>query len=103
MKLEQHISKVIAILGTGITGISVAKFLQTRNIYYIFVNTYQKKSSSSPDRVTELFPTHDIFYGPFDDHFFQKIHTIVVSPGVPRDIPLLLSAREHFVKIIGDL
>ena len=103
MQVEEHISKMIAILGTGITGISVAKFLLSRNLDFIFVNTCPKKSSSSPDRVTELFPTHDIFCGPFDDYFFQKIHTIVVSPGVPRDIPLLLSAREHFVRIIGDL
>jgi len=100
---EEHISKVFAILGTGATGVSVAKFLQSRDLNFVFLNTCSKNRPSALDQVTKIFPTHDVLYGSVDKYFFRKIHTIVVSPGVPLDIPLLISAREHSVKIIGDL
>ena len=103
MQLKEHISQVIAILGVGVTGISVAKFLQSRDLNFVFLDTCPQTSTSALEKVTKLFPNRDVFSGSFDDHFFRKIHTIVVSPGVPLDSPLLISAREHSVKIIGDV
>ena len=54
MQLKEHISQVIAILGVGVTGISVAKFLQSRDLNFVFLDTCPQTSTSALEKVTKL-------------------------------------------------
>ena len=91
----------IAIFGTGVTGLSVARFLSARNLSFVFVD-----SRESPPALSELLSTYpevSIHTGPFKDSILDNIDLIVLSPGISLEEPVLVEAGHRGIEIVGDL
>jgi UDP-N-acetylmuramoylalanine--D-glutamate ligase len=99
---ENHLSeRNIAIFGTGVTGLSVARFLSARNLSFIVVD-----SRDEPPGLVEILSTYPgitVYTGPFNSSVLDHIDLIILSPGLSPDEPVLIEARDRGIEIVGDL
>ena len=94
--------KRVLIVGLGKSGIASAEFLQARGAKVTV------SDSKSPDQLrTEIPALLDrgiaVETGGHGERTFRGQDLIVVSPGVPADVPQLVQARIHGVPIIGEI
>ena len=94
--------KRILIVGLGKSGIASAQFLQARGAKVTV------SDSKSPDQLRGEIPALldrgiAVETGGHGERTFRGQDLIVVSPGVPADVPQLVQARIHGVPIIGEI
>ena len=90
-----------AILGMGVTGISVASFLSARGIAFDFADS--RIEPPNLEQVVRDYPDTKLLLGPFDKDYLVSYDRLIVSPGISIDEPALIDAREKGVEVIGDL
>ncbi|MFA5983521.1 MAG: UDP-N-acetylmuramoyl-L-alanine--D-glutamate ligase [Methylococcaceae bacterium] len=98
--LDAEASKVL-IVGLGITGISVAYFLQNLGIRFAIADSREK-----PPLVKEFLeqmPDIALFAGGFDEAAFNVATHLVVSPGVSLTEKAIVKALANGAKIISDI
>jgi UDP-N-acetylmuramoylalanine--D-glutamate ligase len=90
-----------AILGMGVTGISVASFFSSKGMSFDFVDS----RSEPPNRklVEADYPKADIAIGAFDADFLCRYDRLIVSPGISLAEPALVKAKQQGVELLGDL
>ncbi|SFX03110.1 UDP-N-acetylmuramoyl-L-alanine--D-glutamate ligase [Marinospirillum alkaliphilum] len=89
------------IIGLGITGLSVARYLAAQGITFAVADT-----RLHPPGLEELelhWPDVDIWLGPLDASLTCSMSTLVVSPGVSVSEPAIVAARAAGVAVIGDV
>ena len=89
------------VFGLGATGLSVARYLQRKQIEAIFVD-----SREDPPGLTELGeinPDAEVVLGDAPDNLLKNAARIIVSPGIADSEPLLCTAREKDIEIISDI
>ena len=97
MKLELLKNKKVLVVGLGVTGWSVVRYLQANDI--VFAVADEKVNSGDETRALGDAP----LYTQFDKAVFAAVDVIVLSPGVPRSHPALDAACANGVKVIGDI
>ena len=90
-----------AILGMGVTGMSVAAFLSSRGMLFDFADS--RAEPPNLDRVKKDYPDVKLALGSFDKDFLMGFDRLIVSPGIALDEPALVAAREQGVELLGDL
>lgn len=118
MNLHELTNKRVLIVGYGVTGSSVARFLQRNSISFDVADQCDEAEAlklareldghvAALDSVASLTEhTQDkapVIYNGFDFALFSRYPIIVLSPGVPRSIPSLVEASVQGVDIIGDI
>jgi UDP-N-acetylmuramoylalanine--D-glutamate ligase len=95
-------NKKILVVGLARTGVSVARFLASRGAR---VTVTDLRDESALAGVMNELGALDIRWvlGRHDESDFTSADLIVVSPGVPKDHPLLLSARKAGTEIISEI
>lgn len=94
-------SSMYLILGLGKTGHSIARFLKRRNQSFAVFDT-----RSSPAGLTEFndeFPGIPVFLEHLPEDLYPQITTIISSPGVALDHPMMQHAMLMGIPIIGDV
>lgn len=93
--------KKIAIVGLGITGMSVARYLSRCGMAFCAFDTRAEHPSFSEFRAA--FPQNELYCGEIPvgalDHFYE----LVVSPGISIKEPYVDSAAKAGVSVIGDV
>lgn len=93
--------KPVLILGMGVTGCSVARYLNERGRRFVMADSRldlpiaDSLRRDYPDIELNLGSGHDLDCGDFSE--------VIVSPGVSPDSPLVLRAREAGVPLLGDI
>lgn len=90
----------VNIIGLGKSGIAAAKLLRK---HHQSVTIYDSSQSAELEKVKQDLAQEDIVVKlgqnpPLEGE--EKAKLLVVSPGVPWDIPLLLSARKQELKLL---
>jgi murD: UDP-N-acetylmuramoylalanine--D-glutamate ligase len=44
-----------------------------------------------------------IVLGEFPEHLLEELELVVLSPGVPTDLPVILAMKEHGIQVIGEV
>ena len=91
----------VLVLGMGATGASCARFLAARGVSAQFADT-----RAVPPRRAEILdamPGASLQSGGPDLALADSIETVVVSPGVPLDLPVLEQARRQGLRIVSDI
>ncbi len=88
----------IAVVGLGISGVSVAHFLLKKGA---IVTLFDAKKTTQ-DLPKELSNTK-LFTGAFADYNFKAFDMIVLSPGITQRQPCFEQAKEQGVEIVGDI
>lgn len=94
-------SQHIVIIGLGVTGISVARYLTREGKTFSVVD-----SSLSAQALTgfkQEFPEVHVVEGPLDYAQWGAVSQIILSPGVARDTPAVAAAIAAGIEVIGDI
>ena len=92
------------VIGLARSGIAVAKVLV--NLGANVLITDQKSEAEVKDAVEKLksdYPQIKFHLGGHPDSIFDKANLVVVSPGVPFNIPVLEAVRKKGIEVIGEL
>lgn len=94
-------SRIALIVGLGVTGFSVARFLARQGRTFMVTDKAPKPESLA--RFQQQFPGVQILTGEFDYAQWQGVSEIILSPGVPRKHPAIAAAIADGVPVIGDI
>ncbi len=99
-KIEQGRTLV---MGLGKSGLAAVRFLLAQG-GDVAVSEYGVRETISPGILKEL-ADNEVFceFGGHSPELFTAVDLIIVSPGVPLDLPVLRAAREAEVEIVGEL
>jgi UDP-N-acetylmuramoylalanine--D-glutamate ligase len=101
MHRENLKNRRIGIFGMGVTGLSVARFLASSDISFVFVDSRDTPSSLAEVRLT--YPSVETFLGSFNSAVLSNLDLIVLSPGISPKEPVLQEAQALGIEIVGDL
>ncbi len=94
-------SEYVLVVGLGVTGLSVVRFLQNQKKNIVVVD-----SRNTPPGLKELqneFPSVSVYLGEFDEALFMGATQIIVSPGVALKEAVIQHAIMQGVKVTGDV
>ena len=88
------------ILGFGATGASYLRYLNERNISSLVVD-----SRDRPSGLLEFdnLKKDNFLLGKFDVGVLDRVHTILVSPGIDYENEILVAGRKKGIKILTDI
>jgi UDP-N-acetylmuramoylalanine--D-glutamate ligase len=86
------------VIGAGKSGVASANFLVARGESVVLAD-----SAAEPSLPMPLDPRVECAFGRSDAALLDNVTTVVVSPGVPLTIPLLQSATDSRIPIIGEI
>ncbi len=101
MSIQAQPPKRTLVVGLGVTGLSVARFLAAGGVEVAVTDS--REMPPELETVRRELPDVALFVGGFDASIFSRAERIVLSPGVSLLEPLLLDARARGVEIIGDI
>ncbi|UTA48867.1 UDP-N-acetylmuramoyl-L-alanine--D-glutamate ligase [Simiduia sp. 21SJ11W-1] len=94
-------SKITAVVGLGVTGLSVARFLtQSGSPFALF------DSRMAPAQLSQFqaeFPNVEIHLGPLDAALLSEFDEIILSPGLSLKQPPIQAVLEQGVSVVGDI
>ncbi len=91
----------VLVLGMGATGASCARFLAARGVSAQFADT--RATPPRRNEILDAMPGASLQFGDRDLVLSDTIETVVVSPGVPLDLPVLEQARRQGLRIVSDI
>ena len=97
LKLQWQ-DKAILIVGSGLTGLSCAKFLNKHGFDFTIVD-----SRSDIADITTLQNKYKIIQGEFKENYFNQADILIVSPGVSIQHPYIQKAIQQGKSVIGDV
>ncbi len=89
------------VIGLGKTGHSIARYLQRRNIDFAVFDT--RNAVHGIDEFKQNFPGIDIYLGDLPRDIYKKILTVIVSPGVDCNLPIIQKIKSLGIPIYGDI
>ena len=89
------------VVGLGRTGLSCARYLQSRGMS--FAVTDNRPSPPEAGALSQLAPNVEVRFGTFDEALLDGASQIVASPGVSLREPFLVKAAERGIPIVGDI
>ncbi len=95
------LNKQFLILGVGITGDAVARFLLSRDAKIRVADS--REDHPSVLSLQSDFPELDVSSGPFIDALLEKIDVLVINPGLSQQQEIVLSAIDQGIEVIGDI
>ncbi|BBB25507.1 UDP-N-acetylmuramoyl-L-alanine--D-glutamate ligase [Amphritea japonica] len=89
------------IIGLGQTGLSCARYLASRNLPFILVDT--RKVPPNLEQIQTEFPNAELHCGELNETLLCQATEILLSPGVAKDQPAIQAAVTAGVKLSGDI
>ena len=94
-------NKKVTVVGSGISGIAAVKLLLHKNAE---VTLYDSNAELDKEKVTERIGAGvAMVCGEFTKELAEQTELLVLSPGVPTDLPFVLSLKEQGVPIWGEI
>jgi UDP-N-acetylmuramoylalanine--D-glutamate ligase len=94
-------NNVKAIIGTGITGLSVARFLAKNGQSFVLMDT--RESPPNLEKIKQEFPHAKVQTGQLDVATLLACSEILLSPGVAQTTAEIVSAKNAGIPIVGDI
>ncbi len=92
---------MIAVVGTGVSGLSAARFLRAQKLPFVLFDT--REAPPAQDVIVAEFPDVHCQFGVWDESLLQSADEIVLSPGLPLSMSAIAAARAAGVPVIGDV
>jgi UDP-N-acetylmuramoylalanine--D-glutamate ligase len=94
-------SRMIAVVGTGVSGLSTARFLREQNMPFVLFDT--RENPPAQDAIAAEFPDVHCEFGVWDEGLLQSADEIVLSPGLPLSMTAIATAHDLGVPVVGDI
>ena len=95
--------KNVLIFGSGKSGIAAAELLEKQNANIFVFEGNEKQSVAEIKEKSESFAKAEIYVGTLPEEVMDKLDFVVLSPGVPTDLPLVNAMRDKKITIIGEI
>ncbi len=113
--------KNVLVFGSGISGVGATELLLKQGAV---ITLYDEKEELDPmaireeisdaidadekgavdeDTVDEAVEQMEIVFGPFPEDLLDKLDLVVLSPGIPLDLPIIKRMRERGIPITGEV
>ncbi|WP_165734623.1 UDP-N-acetylmuramoyl-L-alanine--D-glutamate ligase [Pseudoalteromonas sp. C8] len=99
--LNEIKNKQITVLGLGVTGLGIVRFLLSHGLTPKVVDS--RVTPPGIDWLKEHAPTLDTHFGKLDDAELCSSDMIIISPGLSLKIPAVADAINAGVEVIGDV
>jgi UDP-N-acetylmuramoylalanine--D-glutamate ligase len=94
-------NKSIVVLGLGVTGLSVVRYLRRKNQYFTVMDS--RKNPPGLDVFQREFKDVRICLGEFDQSILNNSTQIIISPGIDLKIPEVAAAIAAGIEVMGDV
>lgn len=94
-------SEYILVVGLGVTGLSVVRYLYKQNKNIVVVDSRQEPPGLK--QLESEFPDVTIYLGEFDEAIFMGAQQIIVSPGISLKESVIKHAIDQGVSVVGDI
>ncbi len=91
----------ILVLGMGLTGFSMLRYLLRRGAQVVIVDT--RSHPPFLEKIANFYPQVEIHCGALRDTLFEHIDGIAISPGVDKRQPYIRQAEANGVPLFGDI
>ncbi|MEA3485908.1 MAG: NAD-binding protein, partial [Candidatus Aerophobetes bacterium] len=95
-------NKNILVLGMGVSGLSAADLLRNKGAR-VTIGEKNKDEEMRDEQRKLAKKGIEVILGPHSEKLLQNKELIIISPGIPFEIPLLQEARQKNIPIIGEL
>ena len=93
--------KKVLVFGSGISGIGAVKLLEDHGAEVVLYDGNESLDQASLRE--QLGEKTTIVLGEFPEHLLEEVELVVLSPGVPTDLPVILAMKEHGIQVIGEV
>lgn len=93
--------KKVLVFGSGISGIGAVKLLEDHGAEVVLYDGNESLDQASLRE--QLGEKTTIMLGEFPEHLLEELDLVVLSPGVPTDLPVILAMKEHGIQVIGEV
>ena len=97
MESSALINKRILVVGLGVTGLSVVRYLSREGL------SFEVADEKADNNVLSDLPGLPILHRTFTAGLFNRFDILVLSPGIPRAHPAIVAALDAGVDVIGDI
>ncbi|MGN0333368.1 MAG: UDP-N-acetylmuramoyl-L-alanine--D-glutamate ligase [Lachnospiraceae bacterium] len=95
--------KKVLVFGSGISGIGAVKLLEEQGAEVILYDGNEKIEKDSIKEKLEKNSKAEIIIGEFPDGLLEELDIVILSPGVPTDLPVVNAMREKGILITGEV
>ncbi len=96
-------NKKVVVVGTGLSGIAAAKLLERVNANVTMFEGNEKAIEAEIKEKLQGVKVDRILIGSFTDTVAEETELVVLSPGVPIDLPILEVFRQKNIPIWGEV
>jgi len=94
-------NRMKAVIGTGITGLSVARFLAQQQEAFVLLDT--RTSPPNLEKIKAEFPDVQLQLGELNPDTLLHCDEIILSPGVAIETPAIAAAKNAGIPVVGDI
>ena len=94
-------NRMKAVIGTGITGLSVARFLAQKKQAFVLLDT--RTSPPNLEKIKTEFPNVEVELGELNPDTLLHCDEIILSPGVTIETPAITAAKNAGIPVVGDI
>ena len=95
--------KKILIVGTGKSGVAAAELLQKKQADLIIFDGNKELKEEQVKEKSGAFSDAEIVLGELPESVMEELDLVVLSPGVPTDLPMVNAIRDKKIPIIGEI
>jgi len=97
---EQNQRRLL-VLGMGVTGVSVARWCARHGIAAIFADS--REQAPGAKEIAQLMPDAKVRCGDLPHSLPADVTEVILSPGLPLDLPVLTAARQAGIPLHSDI
>ena len=95
--------KNVLVFGSGISGIGAAGLLEERGASVTLYDGNDKLDAEEIRGKMKDGAKTDIVLGEFPEELLGKLDLVIISPGVPTDLPIVNRMRESDIPVVGEI
>ena len=95
--------KKVLVFGSGISGIGAVKLLEEQKAELILYDGNEKLDKEKVKSQLGTCTGVQIVTGAFPEEMLESLDLVVLSPGVPTDLPVILKMHEKGIRVIGEV
>lgn len=96
-------NKKVLVFGSGISGVGAVHLLELQGADVILYDGNEKLKEEDVREKLDKGNKAEIILGEFPEELLDSLQLVVLSPGVPTDLPVVEKMRAHHIEIIGEI